>query len=56
MYESSHLNISCTEDKLQENTFATGYFHLSTNLHLFTVSYSIMIQLMGDTYRDALYL
>ena len=47
MYEPSYLNISCTEDKLQENTFATGYFHLSTNLHLFAISYSIMIQLTG---------
>ena len=54
MYEPSYLNISCNEDKLQENTFATGYFHLSTNLHLFAISYSIMIQLMGHTYRDAL--
>ena len=54
MYELSYLNISCNEDTLQENTFATGYFHLSTNLHLFAISYSIMIQFMGHTYRDAL--
>ena len=53
-YEPSYLNISCNEDKLQENTFATGYFHLSTNLHLFAISYSIMIQLMCHANRDAL--
>lgn len=54
MYELSYLNISCTEDKLQEITFATGYFHLSTNLHLFAITYSIMIQLMCHANRDAL--
>ena len=54
MYEPSYLNISCTEDKLQENTFATGYFHLSTNLHLFANSYSILIQPVCYAYRNAL--
>ena len=54
MYEPSYLNISCNEDKLQENTFATGYFHLSTNLHLFAISCSVLTQLMCYAYRDAL--